>query len=406
MKVAISGAGIAGPTLAYWLLRAGHEPVLIERAPRFRTGGYMIDFWGVGYTVAERMGILEGVRAAGYQLEQVRMVDANGRRIGGFSANVFRKLTDDRFTSLPRGELARQIYASIERSVETVFDDSIASLDARPSAIHIELERGPARSFDLVIGADGLHSRVRELAFGPEQRFEKRLGYHVAAFELQGYEPREGLAYVSYARPGRQVARFAMRDGRTMFLFVFADEHMHGVEPGDAAARKALVATVFGDAGWECSKIVSAMDRLEDIYLDRVSQIRMDAWSRDRVMLIGDAAACVSLLAGEGTGLAMAEAYVLAGELAARGGDYRAAFQRYERRVRPFIEGKQKSAASFAGAFAPKTRLGLWARNQASKLLAVPALAEYLLGRDLRDDLELPEHAFERAVHAAPSLTV
>ncbi len=397
MKIAISGAGVAGPTLAYWLLRAGHEPVLIERAPSFRTGGYMIDFWGVGYSVAERMGILEGVRGAGYQLEEVRMVDASGQRVSGFSASVFRKLTGDRFTSLPRGDLAQQIYAAIDGRVEAIFDNSITALHTRDDALHVELERGPARRFDLVIGADGLHSRVRELCFGPERDFEKRLGYHVAAFDLEGYEPRDGMVYVSYAKPGLQVARFAMRGDRTMFLFVFADELIGGEEPADAEARTALLQRVFGGAGWECPAILTAMREHPDIYFDRVSQIRMNAWAKDRVLLIGDAAGCVSLLAGEGTGLAMTEAYVLAGELARSGADYAAAFRQYEARLRPFLEGKQKSAAKFAAAFAPKTRLGLWARNQATKLLSIPTLAEYLIGRDIRDDFELPEYAFPRA---------
>jgi 2-polyprenyl-6-methoxyphenol hydroxylase-like FAD-dependent oxidoreductase len=243
-----------------------------------------------------------------------------------------------------------------------------------------------------VIGADGLHSVVRRLSFGPESQFEKQLGYHVAAFEVEGYRPRDELVYVGYTEPGRQVARFSLRGDRTMFLFVFVNERMTDPEPQNEAERKAVIHRVFGGLGWECPQILKAMDQVSDIYFDRVSQIRMDGWSKGRVVLLGDAAACVSLRAGEGSGLAMTEAYVLAGELKRAGEDYREAFRRYEERLRPFIERKQKSARNFAGAFAPRTRLGVWFRNQVTKLLSFGPVADYFVGRDLRDDFDLLEY--------------
>lgn len=390
MKVAINGAGVAGPTLAYWLHKSGHEPTLIEQAPRLRTGGYVIDFWGAGCTVAERMGILPAVRDAGYSIEEVRFVDARGRRAGGFSAEVFRRMTDDRFTSLPRGDLASIIFGTVQERIETVFSNSASGIEPHDAGVHVRFERGAARDFDLVVGADGLHSRVRELVFGPEKNFEKRLGYSVAAFEVAGYSPRDELAYVSHARPGRQISRFSLRQDRTMFLFVFVDALAPGPVPDDVAERKRLLHRVFGDAGWECPRILAAMDTVEDVYFDRVSQIRMDRWSKGRVMLIGDAASCVSLLAGEGTGLAMTEAYVLAGELRRANGDHRKAFGAHERRLRTFIEGKQQSAERFAPAFAPKTAAGVLFRNQVSKLLRLPPIANLLIGRDLMDDIDLP----------------
>ncbi len=155
--------------LAFWLCRIGHEPTLIEKAPAFRTGGYMIDFWGVGYTIAERMGILPQVLKAGYSVQEVRFVNNSGRRVGGMGASVFRRLTNDRFTSLPRGDLAEAIYRTIEGRVEAIFGNSIVAIEQHESGVRTTFERGPARDFDLLIGADGLHSSVRELvsARGP-----------------------------------------------------------------------------------------------------------------------------------------------------------------------------------------------------------------------------------------------
>ena len=390
MKIAISGAGVAGPTLAYWLRRSSHEPTLIEKAPHFRTGGYIIDFGLSGYTVAERMGIVPELRRVGYSVRELRIVDDRGRKAGGISTEPIRRMIKDRWVSLPRGDLAATIYRTIEGRVETIFGDSIAAVEERDGRVCVSFQRGAPRDFDLVIGADGLLSAVRDLVFGPESQFEKRLGYHVAAFEAAGYRPRDELVYVSHAKPGWQASRFSLRDDRTLFLFVFVSERMAGPEPHGVDGRKALLHRVFDGAGWECPQILRAMDSVEDVYFDRVSQIRMDAWSKGRVMLIGDAACCISLLGGEGAGLAMTEAYVLAGELHRAGPDYREAFRRHEQRLRRFIEGKQRAAQKFASSFAPKTRVGVWFRNQVTKLLAIPLVFDFFIGRAVRDDFDLP----------------
>jgi 2-polyprenyl-6-methoxyphenol hydroxylase-like FAD-dependent oxidoreductase len=392
VKIAISGAGVAGPALAYWLLRTGHQPTLIEKARHFRRGGYIIDFWGAGYDLAERMGILPQVLQAGYSVRDIRFEDASGRRAGGFATNAMRDLLGHRFTSLPRGELAAQVYQAIEGRVDVRFDESIAALEEHAEGVRVELASGERCEFDLVVGADGLHSNVRQLAFGPQDRFERRLGYYVAAFEIDGYRPRDELVYVTFGLPGRHISRFALRGDRTMFLFVFRSERLTGEDPRDLDGRKAALHHVFDGAGWEAPQILRAMDGASDVYFDRVSQIVMERWSNGRVALIGDAAACVSLLAGEGTGLAMTEAYVMAGELRRAGGDYKAGFRNYEHRLRPFIEGKQKSARQFAGSFAPTTSWGIWVRNQATRLMGIPWVANRLIGSALRDDIDLPDY--------------
>jgi 2-polyprenyl-6-methoxyphenol hydroxylase-like FAD-dependent oxidoreductase len=394
VKVLISGGGIAGPTLAYWLQKSGHEVLLVERSPQLRSGGYVIDFWGVGYDIAEKMGLIPRIRELGYQVREVRFVDDHGRKRGGFAVDVFSRMTDGRFTSLPRSELAATIYHAIDGKVETVFGDSIARIEEGTNSVRVSFEHGAPREVDLVIGADGLHSRVRELAFGPEASFQVSLGYHVAAFEVDGYQPRDELVYVSHGVPGRQISRFSLRDDKTLFLFIFRDEYLTTESLSSEQERKSVLAEVFADVGWESPRILAAMEGADNVYFDRVSQIRMARWTKGRAALIGDAAACVSLLAGEGTGLAMAEAYVLAGELRDCGGDPTAAFARYEASMMPFLQRKQQSAARFASSFAPKSASGITFRNLVTRLFQIPSLADYFVGRNLRDDIELPDYGF------------
>jgi 2-polyprenyl-6-methoxyphenol hydroxylase-like FAD-dependent oxidoreductase len=392
MKIAINGAGIAGPTLAYWLIRSGHDVLLIEEAPHLRSGGYVIDFWGVGYDVAEKMGLVPGIRKLGYQVTEVRFVDRAGRTSGKFAVEVFGRMTKGRYTSIRRSDLAQAIYNALDRKIETIFGDSIAEISDMGPGVRVSFDHAAPRAVDLVIGADGLHSRVRSLAFGPEAQFEVPLGYHVAAFEVQGYRPRDELVYVSYAVPGRQVSRFSMREDSTLFLFIFRDEYLDGASLSNDRERRTVLRKAFANAGWECPTILDAMEDINDLYFDRVSQIRMDRWTTGRTALIGDAAACVSLLAGEGTGLAMAEAYVLAGELHASQGDYSTAFRRYEERMMQFLKRKQASAAAFTSSFVPKSAFGIVFRNLATGLMRVPFFADLFIGRALRDDIELPDY--------------
>lgn len=391
MKIVISGMGIAGPTLAYWLRESDHDVLIVEEAPALRSGGYIIDFWGVGYDIAEQMGLLPAIGELGYRLKEVRLVDVHGRRRGGFSAEVFGRMTRDRFTSLRRSDLSDTIFRALDGKVETIFGDSISGISEQRDFVRVAFERAGPRDVDLVIGADGLHSRVRQLAFGPQAGFEVFLGYHVAAFEVEGYRPRDELVYVNYSVPGRQISRFSMRDDKTLFLFVFGDEYLTTDRPKSDQERKSTLTGIFGDVGWECPEMLAAMRKVNGIYFDRVSQIRMDRWTRGRTALVGDAAACVSLLAGEGTGLAMAEAYVLAGALRDCGGDHAAAFARYQERLMPFLKRKQASAAKFASSFAPRTALGIATRDLATRLLRVPILADFFIGRNLRDDIDLAD---------------
>ena len=310
--------------------------------------------------------------------------------MAAFPAAAFARATQGRYVSLPRGDLAALIFARIAGRVETLFGDSISKISQRrKSSVRVIFVSGLEREFNLVIGADGLHSRVRELVFGKEARFEKYLGYKAAAFGIEGYQPRDELIYVMYTEVGQQVARFAMRNDRTMFLFTFADPDP---ETGDAVAQKALLRRRFGASGWECPAILDALDRAGELYFDRVSQIRMDSWSRGRVALVGDAAYCLSLLAGQGSALGMAGAYLLAGELHRAQGDYAAAFARYQSLFQPLIRAKQQAALRFAGTFAPKSKFRIWLRNRIFNLLRVGWIADLAVGRDLADRIVLPDY--------------
>jgi 2-polyprenyl-6-methoxyphenol hydroxylase-like FAD-dependent oxidoreductase len=394
MRILISGAGIAGPTLAYWLAHYGFTPTLVEAAPHLRTGGYIIDFWGAGFDIADRMGLMPELRRRGYMVREVRVVDRSGKRVSGFPTDAFSRTTGGRFVSLPRGDLAELIFHRIEDNIETIFGDRVHQLEQTERGVNVSFASGGQREFDLVVGADGLHSRVRELGFGAEKKFEKYLGYKVAAFAVDNYRPRDELIYVMYTQVNQQVARFAMRGDRTMFLFVFRDEDPG--QPESVDAQKKLLRERFGASGWECPQILDALDAGNDLYFDRVSQIRMPAeqglWTRGRVVLVGDAAFCVSFLAGQGSALAMVGAYVLAGELYRAKGNYTDAFQRYQALFWAFVSMKQKAALRFAGFFAPKSTFALFLRNQILRLMAISWIADRAVGRDIADKIELPDY--------------
>jgi 2-polyprenyl-6-methoxyphenol hydroxylase-like FAD-dependent oxidoreductase len=392
--VLISGAGVAGPTLAFWLKAAGFEPTLVERAPALRTGGFVLDLWGLGYDLAERMGLANSIERAGYHVRELRIVDSGGKRVAGFGVEVFRELTGGRFVTLARSDLSRLLFETVRDGTDVMFGDEIVGLDERADCVQVRFKRGGQRAFDLVVGADGLHSGVRALAFGPQDRFERQLGYVVAAFQVAGYRPRDDDVYVIFSEPGQMLGRVALRDDRTLLMFVFtADRESLSTQP-DPAEQKALLRRRYGGRNWECARILDELDRTADLYFDRVSQIKMDAWWRGRVALIGDAAFCVSLMAGQGSALAMTAAYVLAGELAAADGRHAEAFRNYEKRMRDYVGSKQKAAERFSAAFAPRTRWGLFLRNQVINACALPGLATLAFGRDIVDTLPLPDYVW------------
>ena len=380
LRVAINGIGVSGPTLAYWLRRAGHDPVLFEKAPSLRTGGYMVDFWGLGYEIADRMGLVPTLRERCYLMERLRMVDARGREDAELDLAPMRAMLGGRFISLARSDLAAALF-NLCKDTPARFGVSISGIEPRDDGVLARLSDGGVERFDLVVGADGLHSRVRELVFGPQERFERPLGCHVAAFRLAGYPRRDELTYVSHTVRNRQVGRVSLRGDETLILLICRSELIEA-DLRRADAKRAL-RRAFGDMQWEVPKILDRMDDVDDVYFDRVSQISLPRWFSDRVALIGDAAACPSLLAGEGTGLGMVEAYVLAEELDRAREDFSRAYAAYEGRLRAFVARKQKAAVRFRGFFAPRTRLALTVRKLAIRAMSMPFMAKRLLARSL-----------------------
>lgn len=392
MKIAINGAGIAGTALAYWLGRMGHEVLLVERAPELRTGGYILNLWGVGYDAVEKMGLLPTLLKLQYETDELRMVDSRGRTRGGYPSKVLQNLAQGRIASLARADIAAAIYSALDSNVETIFGDSVVAIEDDGVRANVRFERAAPRDVDLVVGADGLHSKVRGIVFGEDTRCEFPMGCHVASFELQGYRPREDRLYVAHTAPGRYIARFPVRDDKTLIFVILRDEYLPEGVPAGEAARKEALKRAFSGMGWECTAILSALDDASGIYFDTVSQIRMDAWTKGRVVLLGDAVACPSLIAGEGAGLALAEAYVLAGEIHRHAPDLGAALDGYESRIKPYATRKQRYAEGLVPSFVPRTALGVQARDFATLLMRLPVFPRLLMGRYFRDVMKLPEY--------------
>eukprot|EP00536_Pseudo-nitzschia_multiseries_P009908 jgi/Psemu1/24534/gm1.24534_g len=414
MKVLINGMGIAGPSLAYWLDKYGHEVVMVERAKEPRKEGYVMDCWGVGYDMCEKMGILPRVLKNGYFVKLIKWVDAQGETEATMKTEGLRKLCNDRLVSVEHSDLSATILSLVEGKVKMIFDDSVKEIDDRGDNVFVVFENGtPSEMFDLVIGADGQNSRVRELVFGPTETFLTDLDMHICAFEYDNYQPREEDVFVSHTEPKRQMSRFSKNDDKTLFMFAFYDELLVEAEGGslpEAApeairvpqnndSKRAALKGVFKDMAWEVSSVLTnpQFEKLEHLYFDRVAQIKMDKWSKGRVALIGDAAASVSLLAGHGSGLAMLEAYILAGEISKScpvdgdSSDHTAAFEKYEEILMPFLKKKQEDALKMANSFLPRHKIFIWMRNIFTRFLPEWLTAKIAFP-EIKDDITLPSY--------------
>jgi 2-polyprenyl-6-methoxyphenol hydroxylase-like FAD-dependent oxidoreductase len=366
-RVLISGAGVAGPTLAYWLARGGFQPTIVERSPGLRSSGNPVDVRGPALPVAERMGVMERLREVATQATAMSVVDASGRQVARVPMPAARSAAGNREVEVPRADLAAVLSEAVRGDAEFLFDDTIVGLRQDGPGVDVTFDRSAPRRFDLVVGADGLHSAVRRLAFGAESDFVRHMGVYVATMPLGGPVDHP-YDVVLYNTPGRLVSIHPSR-GNALAAFIFRSPAIAGFDHRDTEQHRRIVTEAYSGAGWRVPELLDRLRTAEDLYFDSVSLVSLPTWRQERVVLLGDAASCVSLL-GDGSSLAMAGAYTLARAMVADPTDHAAAFRRYETEHRRLVEPKQRGVRRAAGVLVPKTRLGISTRNLAARLLA------------------------------------
>lgn len=362
-RILISGASIAGPALAFWLHRYGFEPTVIERAPGIRPGGYAVDFRGTAMQVLQKMDIVDDIKQFETRAGKITIVDKNNQKLASMP---------DGYTSgeleILRGDLANVLYRATKQDTEYIFDDSITKIEQTSKGAEVSFNRSDPRHFDLVIGADGLHSNVRSLVFGSEADFMHHLGIYFAICTIPNFMQLKDMAGLYYGSLGKRVGVFSARhDTAASASFYFASPAFK-YDYRDIQKQKQLIHERFAAEAWQVPQMLHYMDEADDFYFDSVSQIRMDRWSAGRVALLGDAAGCASPMSGMGTSMAVVGAYLLASELKQANGDHAVAFAAYEKKMRPFVTAAQKMAEG-ASWFVPTTRLKNWLSLQIWKIL-------------------------------------
>ncbi len=356
-NILISGAGISGLTLAYWLKKRGFSPVLIEKRPDLHDRGYMIDFYGSGYDVAEKMGLLEQLqeKSAQYPVSKLAFVDRNGKQRATLDVEKFRQLLDHRYFPLMRGDLETVIYESVKDSVPISFNTSIANLNMRPDAVEVEFTDGKRGMYDLVVGAGGIHSNVRRLLWGDESQFRKFLGFYVACSVIDNFLGVQDSFY-GHFEPNAQTTVYSIGNNKLAVFFAFKSEELNA---RGRQGQMDVLTKRFGQQGWVVPQLVEGTKHADDFFFDAVAQIQLDEWYKERVALVGDACQCLTLLAGQGASMGMAGAYLLADELFKADGDYRVAFPSYQQKLQPEILRRQKDARGLAGSFVPVTHAAI-----------------------------------------------
>ncbi|GAB3150268.1 FAD-dependent monooxygenase [Microbispora hainanensis] len=390
--ILISGGGIAGPALAYWLGRAGFAVTLVERAPAPRPGGQTVDLRGAGRTVVTRMGLLDRARAISIEQRGFALVDRKGRVTARLPADSFGGEGIVSEIEILRGDLARLFYDASLPHTEYVFDDTVTGLEQDDDGVNVTFEKSAPRRFSLVVGADGLHSTVRALAFGPHARHIRPLGLYNSWFTARDELDLDGW-FQMYNAPGGLVAsaRPGRLPGEIKASFAFRSAPI-AYDRGDVAAQKAIVAGRFSDAGWETPRLLAAMADASDFFFESVGQVRLDRWSRGRVVLLGDAGYCPTPLTGLGTSLALVGGYVLAGELATTG-DHRVALRNYDRIMRPYVDDAQKLPPGGVNGFAPRSALAIRMRTASMRAMTRRPMRNLIAAQFAKaSSIDLPDY--------------
>ncbi|SEP39424.1 FAD-dependent monooxygenase [Amycolatopsis saalfeldensis] len=347
-SVLISGAGVTGLSLAYWLRRRGFRPTLVERSPGPRGGGQAIDVRGAALRVVARMGLLEPIRAAKTDPRGMSFVDSRGEELSrSTEATLTGGLIDNDDVEIMRDDLAALLSDAGGPGAEYLFGDVITSLTQRRNDVEVTFRHGPARRFDLVLGADGLHSGVRRLAFGPEAEFVRFLGSYFTIFTVDNFLGLDRWQMYHAWENGLIGVYSARHNTEARAMLRFASQELD-FDHHDVKQQQDILAEHFAGAGWETPRLLERMRAAPDFFFDSTSQVCLDRWSDGRVALVGDAAYCASPRAGQGTSMALVGAYVLAGELAKDTGDHQAAFARYQDAMRGYVGRNQQLARDAA----------------------------------------------------------
>ncbi len=368
VRVLISGGGIAGLTLAYWLHHYDIPSVVIEQANDIRRDGYAIDFLGTGYEVASRMSLIDQLAAQQIPFEALLYVNKDGKLIAKLDAALLHTITDGKYMGLMHATLEEVLYEALEGTIEVRFGRWLTHIVQGTDAVEVMFNDGTTESFDLLIGADGVHSSTRALVFGPEDQFSHYLGYTIACYPLTD---RYGIghAFKMYVEPGRMAAAYCTPKADELLMFFMYQSPKPEHVPREQ--RLARLREVFAGMGWLTEQFLSDVSPSQSVFMDAVIQIQMPTWRQGRVALVGDACDCPTLLSGQGASLAMGGAYLLARALHETA-SYEEAFRRYEQQMFAFVQVQQKSGRSFAKSFLPGSPLGLFVQRTMMKVLLRP----------------------------------
>jgi 2-polyprenyl-6-methoxyphenol hydroxylase-like FAD-dependent oxidoreductase len=369
MRILISGGSIAGPVLAYWLNRYAFEATVVERAPTLRkTGGHAVDLFRPSMEISAKMGVLPRIEAMATGTNTARIYREGARRPVRADISKAVSAASDRHVEIMRDDLSEVYYDAGRDHVEYLFGDSITAIS--PDG-EVTFEQAAPRRFDLVVGADGLHSNVRRLVFGEDAGRTRFLGGYLAVVLVPKTLAHDGemLTHIGAGRLAAIYTAQPLDDARAVFLFRTGNELEYHYR--DALRQHELLRAAFAGMHPQVDGWLGELDRTPAFYFDSITQLQLDTWSRGRVTLVGDAGYCPGPAVGGSTSLAVLGAYVLAGELAQAGGDHERAFASYEREMGEPVRRSRAFARGVAKSLVPRSGPGVWALTRGVQLISL-----------------------------------